>query len=151
MTKIPCLARWDYDKVPWLHHYYCRAGFLFVGLFRLTFVTLLKSNSLLVPDSAVLLACAGLHKSKRMQAGNMVSSGWGGWDGGQSTALKRLRCYRVKCACASQCSAGGTDIWLLILSTSWIRTAFQLGFLLRPQRRCLGRGSGGPALSAVRR
>lgn len=64
LTKIPCLARWDYDKVPWLHHYYCRDWILFVDLFRVTFVMLLKSSSLLVPDSAVLLGCADYAKVK---------------------------------------------------------------------------------------
>lgn len=101
-TEIPCLAGWDYDKVPWLHHYYCCAGFLFTGLFRLTFVMLLKSNSLLVPDSAVLLVCARLCKNKRMQSGNMVSSGWHGWDGGPSMGLKRLHYCIMKCVCVLQ-------------------------------------------------
>lgn len=59
----------------WLRHCYCHVGILFVGLFRLTFVTLLKSNSLSVPDSAVTLVRARLCKSKGTQGGNMVSSG----------------------------------------------------------------------------
>jgi len=148
LTKIPCLARWDDDKVRWLRHYCRCAGFLFVSLFRLTFVTLLKISSLLVPVSAILLVSAGLCQTKKTMGGNVVSSGWRGWDGGQSTGLKHLRCRVVKSACVLQCSggiAGDTERWLLILSVWRIRTAFQLGLLLHPQQRCLGHGSGGLA------
>lgn len=98
----------------WLHHYYCPAGFLLVGLFRLTFVMLLKSNSLVVPDSAVLLVCGGLKKSKRTQSGNVVSSGWHGWDRGQSLRTSLLLCCEVL-----QCFGGiasDTELWLLIFS-----------------------------------
>lgn len=71
-------------------------GFCLLVLFRLTFEMLLKSNSLLVPDSAVLLVCGGLKKSNRMQDGDMVSSGWHGWDRGQRMSL--LLCCEV-CEC----------------------------------------------------
>lgn len=135
LTKIPCLARWDYDKVPWLHHYYCRAGFLFISLFRLTFVTLLNSNARLLPDSAVLLVCAGLCKSKRMRGGNMVGSGWRGWDGGQSMAPKHRRCCVAKCARVLQFFGGiasDTELWLLILSLWQITACFSAGLALAP-------------------
>lgn len=106
--------------MPWLHHYYCRAGFLFTSLFGLTFVTSLKGNSLLVPDSAVLV-CAGLCKSKRTQGGNMVSAGWHDRGGGQGVGLKRLCCCVIKCVCGGvlRCSGrspSNTEPWLLVLA-----------------------------------
>lgn len=91
LTKISHLARWNYDKVPWLHLYYCCSGFRFVSLFRLTFVTLLKSNSPLVPDPAVLVVCAGKCKTGRKQGGNSVRSGSCGSAKGYGTGLKCLR------------------------------------------------------------
>lgn len=91
LTKNSHLARWNYDKVLRLHHYYCCSGFRFVGLFRLTFVTLLKSNSLLVPDPAVLVVCAGKCKTGRKQGGNSVRSGLCGSAKGYGTGLKCLR------------------------------------------------------------
>lgn len=102
---------------------------------------LLKSNSLLVPDSAVLLVCDGLKKSKRTQSGNVVSSGWHGWDRGQSLRMSLLLCCEVL-----QCFGGiasDTELWLLIFSMWQMQTPFQLGLLLHPQQRCLGHGLGG--------
>lgn len=71
-------------------------GFCLLVLFRLTFVMLLKSNSLLVPDSSVLLVHGGLKKNNRMQDGHVVSSGCHVWDKGQRMSL--LLCCEV-CAC----------------------------------------------------
>lgn len=102
LTKNSHLARWNYDKVLRLHHYYCCSGFRFVGLFRLTFVTLLKSNSLLVPDPAVLVVCAGKCKTGRKQGGNSVRSGLCGSAKGYGTGLKCLRAA-LQSVCFAAC------------------------------------------------
>lgn len=55
LTKISCLPRWNYDKMLRLHHCYCCSRFLFAGLLRLTFVTLLISSSLFLIQVFLLL------------------------------------------------------------------------------------------------